>query len=147
MKSIRKLILVSFVAALAMMPVSGLAKGGGGGGGGHGGGFGRNNNSSSTKNNKNSQNQNNQSNQDKTVAKLDINTATASQLATLPGITDDLAGKIVEGRPYSSPSDLKSKKILTTTQYNAIKDRVTASKQPKSTPAKPPKNSSSESFE
>jgi len=142
MKSIHKLILVFFVAALAIMPVVGLAKGGGGGGRGGGGGFGRNNNSSNSKNNKNSQS--NQSTQDKTAAKLDINTATASQLATLPGITDDLAGKIVEGRPYSSTSDLKSKKILTTTQYNAIKDRVTASKQPKSAPAKPPKDSSSE---
>jgi len=140
MKSIHKLIVLFFIAALAAMPVAGLAKGGGAG---HSGGFGRSNNSG-TKNNGTNNNKNNKNTQSQSkpaaAPKVDINNAPADQLATLPGITSDLADKIVAGRPYKSASDLKSKKILTDEQYTAIKNQVTVGKpaaQP-STSKKPP---------
>jgi DNA uptake protein ComE-like DNA-binding protein len=37
---------------------------------------------------------------------LDLNTATAEEIQTLPGIGPALAGRILEGRPYRSPHDL-----------------------------------------
>ena len=57
---------------------------------------------------------------------MDINTASADQLKTLPGITDAEAVKIVQNRPYKEPEDLVSKKILSESVFSKIKDRVTA---------------------
>jgi DNA uptake protein ComE-like DNA-binding protein len=60
------------------------------------------------------------------AAVVDINSATAADLKTLPGITEAEAAKIVQGRPYKEPSDLVSKKILPESEFGKIKDRVTA---------------------
>lgn len=57
---------------------------------------------------------------------LNVNTATRDQLSTLPGITDAMAERIVEGRPYASPPELVTKGVLTRKQYDAIADRVNA---------------------
>jgi DNA uptake protein ComE-like DNA-binding protein len=59
-------------------------------------------------------------------ATIDINTATASDLKGLPGVSDADATKIVQGRPYKDPSDLVSKKVLTNAEFAKIKDRVVA---------------------
>lgn len=37
---------------------------------------------------------------------LDVNTATAAQLQSLPGVGPEMAKGIVKGRPYSKPDDL-----------------------------------------
>ena len=58
---------------------------------------------------------------------VDLNTATATDLKALPGMTDADAAKIVQGRPYKDPADLVSKKILSDAEFAKIKDRVTAS--------------------
>ena len=60
------------------------------------------------------------------AAMVDLNSATASDLKALPGITDADAVKIVQARPYKDPSDLVSKKIVSDAEYAKIKDRVTA---------------------
>lgn len=60
------------------------------------------------------------------AAMVDINTANATDLKALPGITDAEAAKIVQGRPYKEPSDLVSKKILPENVFSKIKDRVMA---------------------
>jgi DNA uptake protein ComE-like DNA-binding protein len=57
-------------------------------------------------------------------AMVDINTATASDLKGLPGVSDADATKIVQGRPYKDPSDLVSKKMLTDAEFAKIKDRI-----------------------
>ena len=60
------------------------------------------------------------------TATVDINSATATDLKALPGMTDAGAAKIVQGRPYKDPADLVSKKVLSEAEYAKIKDRVTA---------------------
>lgn len=44
----------------------------------------------------------------KSPAVLDLNTATSEQLMTLPGVGSVMAGRIIQGRPYSSLDDLKA---------------------------------------
>jgi competence protein ComEA len=62
---------------------------------------------------------------------VDINTATASELRALPGVTESDATKIIQGRPYHDKSQLVSKKVVTEPTYEKIKDHVVA-KQSKS---------------
>ncbi len=56
--------------------------------------------------------------------KIGINSATSSELDTLPGIGPTTAGKIIAGRPYSDISDLQSKKIVTNSVFIKIKDLI-----------------------
>ena len=55
---------------------------------------------------------------------LDINSASATQLQTLPGVTPELAGKIVEHRPYTSTRDLVRKRVLSSGEYDRVKGQI-----------------------
>lgn len=58
-------------------------------------------------------------------ALADINTSSAAEIAkTLPGIGEKTAPKIVAGRPYATPQDLVTKKILTAAQFAKIKNVI-----------------------
>ena len=57
---------------------------------------------------------------------MDINSATAKQLATLDGIGEARSAAIVKGRPYNGKDDLVNKKILTQDVYDKIKDKIIA---------------------
>jgi len=59
------------------------------------------------------------------VSAISINSASESQLDSLPGIGPVTAGKIITNRPYSSVGELLSKKSVTSSVYDKIKDLVT----------------------
>ena len=59
-------------------------------------------------------------------ALMDINSASAKQLATLDGIGEARSAAIVKGRPYSGKDDLVNKKILTQDVYDKIKEKIIA---------------------
>ena len=69
----------------------------------------------------------------KSNSKLDLNTASKEELDALPGIGDTYAQKIIEGRPYTSKSDLVKKGVLPSSAYDKIKDEVTAHRTKKET--------------
>ena len=89
----------------------------------------------------------------KTSAKIDVNSASKEELDALPGIGDTYAQKIIDGRPYNSKSDVVRKGVLPQATYDKIKDQVTAHRMSKaeasqssdataapSSPAKPANN-------
>lgn len=63
---------------------------------------------------------------DEKKEKMDINSASEAELATLPGIGEVRAKAIVKGRPYKGKDELVQKKILTKGVYNKIKDDIIA---------------------
>jgi competence protein ComEA len=59
-----------------------------------------------------------------TNALINVNTASESQLDSLPGIGPVTAQKIISGRPYGSLDELLSKKIVSAKVYAQIKDKI-----------------------
>jgi competence protein ComEA len=59
-----------------------------------------------------------------TSSVININTASESELDSLPGVGPATAAKIIKGRPYSSLEELIQKKILGTKVFSNIKDKI-----------------------
>ena len=60
------------------------------------------------------------------IALANINTSSASEMErTLKGIGDARAKAVVAGRPYASPQDLVTKKVLTQGVLDGMKDSIT----------------------
>jgi DNA uptake protein ComE-like DNA-binding protein len=57
---------------------------------------------------------------------IDINTATAEQLKSLPGIGEAEAEHIIKGRPYEREEELVQRKIIPWTVYEQIKNKIVA---------------------
>lgn len=56
---------------------------------------------------------------------ININTASESELDKLPGVGPVTVGKIIASRPYSAPEDLKTKKVVSASVFEKIKDLIT----------------------
>ena len=57
---------------------------------------------------------------------IDINSASAKELATLKGIGDVHAKAIVKHRPYRAKDDLVTKEVISKAVYDGIKDQIIA---------------------
>jgi len=60
------------------------------------------------------------------VKLVDINSASAKELKTLPGIGDAEANKIIKGRPYLSKADLVTENVLPEGVYLSIRKLIVA---------------------
>ena len=57
-------------------------------------------------------------------ARLDINRASASELAELPGVHASTARRIVAGQPYTSTGDLVKRGLVKPDEYARIRERI-----------------------
>lgn len=57
---------------------------------------------------------------------IDLNSASEKELMTLPQIGDARAKAIIKSRPYARKDELVSKKIVSQSVYDGIKDKVIA---------------------
>jgi len=61
-----------------------------------------------------------------TSALLDINTATPTQLKSLPGMGDVYVRRIIAGRPYTAKNQLVLRGVLPQAAYEQISARIVA---------------------
>jgi len=73
--------------------------------------------------------------------KVNLNSASKEELTKLPGITDEIADKIIAARPFKSRSELVDKKIVTKEQYEKVHNMVSAKSSTPSSTSKEKKSS------
>lgn len=57
---------------------------------------------------------------------ININRASKADLETLPGIDGAAADRIIAGRPYKDSAELRSRHILSRSEYNRIATKIEA---------------------
>jgi len=57
---------------------------------------------------------------------ININKASREDLLTLPGLNDRAADRIIADRPFENVHDLVTKRIVSQSEYDQIRDRVIA---------------------
>lgn len=75
--------------------------------------------------------------------RMDINTASKDKLASLPGIDDATAQKIIDGRPYHAKNDLVRKKIISQATYEKVSGMIIAKRSKTGSSSTTTKNSGS----
>src|SRR5262245_5530908 len=73
--------------------------------------------------------------------KVNLNSASKEELTKLPGITDEVADKIIAARPFKSRSELVDKKIVTKEEYEKVHNMVSAKSSTPSSTSKEKKSS------
>ena len=63
---------------------------------------------------------------ERAFGKVDINSASQEQLEGLYGIGPVTAKKIIKNRPYKAKSELLTRKIVSRTEYQDIKNNIVA---------------------
>lgn len=58
--------------------------------------------------------------------RLNLNSASDTQLRDLPGMTPDEARKVIDNRPYKDKQELVSRGILSEREYHDIEGQITA---------------------
>ncbi len=56
--------------------------------------------------------------------RLDLNSATVEQLATVKGLNKTVAEAIVKARPFKSVEDLTAKKIVSAEVFTSVRDHL-----------------------
>ncbi len=62
----------------------------------------------------------------RTVAEVDINSATPQQLNALPGFGPAYTRRVIAGRPYRSKNQLVTRGVIPQAEYERIRDRIAA---------------------
>jgi len=57
---------------------------------------------------------------------VDINSASKDDLDALPGVGDAVAQKIIDGRPYRTKRELLTRKIVSKSEYEKIREQIVA---------------------
>ena len=57
---------------------------------------------------------------------IDINSASAAELKSLPGIGDAYSAAIIKNRPYANKRQLLSRKVVPQATYDKISDQIIA---------------------
>ncbi|HET9839692.1 MAG TPA: helix-hairpin-helix domain-containing protein [Candidatus Angelobacter sp.] len=55
---------------------------------------------------------------------VNVNSASKSELQTLPGVDEATADRIINGRPYHTRDELGAKGVVSPEEFNAIKDKI-----------------------
>jgi DNA uptake protein ComE-like DNA-binding protein len=59
---------------------------------------------------------------------VDLNKASKDDLASLPGISPQKAGRIIVERPYADTHQLVTRRLLSEEEYAQIQDRITVTR-------------------
>jgi DNA uptake protein ComE-like DNA-binding protein len=57
-------------------------------------------------------------------AAVNVNSASTEKLQTLPGVDEEIANRIVKGRPYHTRDEVGTKGVVSPEEFNAIKDKI-----------------------
>ncbi len=74
----------------------------------------------------------------KRMPAVDVNSASKEDLMKLPGVSDELAQKIIDGRPYKTRGDLAKKQILTKAEFGKVRNRIIVKPEAKTAETKQP---------
>jgi DNA uptake protein ComE-like DNA-binding protein len=55
---------------------------------------------------------------------VNVNSASRTELQTLPGVDEGTADRIIAGRPYHTRDELGTRGVVSPEQFNQIKDKV-----------------------
>jgi DNA uptake protein ComE-like DNA-binding protein len=59
---------------------------------------------------------------------VNINSASKSELQTLPGVDEETAERIINGRPYHTRDELGTKGVVSPEEFNQIKEKIAVGK-------------------